>query len=61
MGKLREIKGYVRVTLDKLPGIRTDLVRLDDEWSLRFLKCWRYFVSGVTGIRYTHPTSLLSR
>ena len=61
MGKLREIKGYVRVTLDKLPGIRTDLVRLGDEWSLRFLKCWRYFVSGVTGIRYTHPTSLLSR
>ena len=59
MGKLREIKGYVRVTLDKLPDIRTDLVRLDDEWSLRFLKCWWYFVSGVTGIRYIHPTSLL--
>ena len=32
MGKLREINGYVRVTLDKLPGIRADLVRLDDDW-----------------------------
>ena len=27
MGKLREIKGYVRLTLDKLPGIKSDLER----------------------------------
>lgn len=32
MGKEKEIRGYVRLTLDKLPGIRADLVRLDDEW-----------------------------
>eukprot|EP00794_Sanderia_malayensis_P007573 gene7573-biopygen6100 len=32
MGKLKEINGYVRTTLDKLPGIRADLVRIDDEW-----------------------------
>ena len=32
MGKLREINGYVRVTLDKLPGIIADLVRLDHDW-----------------------------
>ena len=32
MGKIKDINGYVRVTLDKLPGIRADLVRLDDEW-----------------------------
>ena len=33
MKKLKDIiKGYVRLTLDKLPGIRTDLVRLDDNW-----------------------------
>ena len=32
MHKLRDIKGYARLTLDKLPGIRADLVRLDDEW-----------------------------
>ena len=34
MGKLREISGYTRATLDKLEGIRADLVRLDDEWQL---------------------------
>ena len=32
MRKLNEIKGYVRNTVDKLPGIRADLVRLDDSW-----------------------------
>ena len=32
MGKVREIGGFVRVTLDKLPGVRADLVRLDDNW-----------------------------
>ena len=31
MHKLRDIKRYVRLTLHKLPGIRADLVRLDDE------------------------------
>ena len=32
MGKIREIKGFVRTTLEKLPGIRADLVRIDDNW-----------------------------
>ena len=32
MNKLRDIKEYVRLTLDKLLGIRADLVGLDDEW-----------------------------
>jgi len=32
MGKLKEINGYVQLTLDKLPAIRADLVRLDDDW-----------------------------
>ena len=35
MQKLRDIKGFVRLTLDKLPRIRADLVRLDDEWQKR--------------------------
>ena len=26
MGKEKDIRGYVRLTLDKLPGIRADLV-----------------------------------
>ena len=29
-GKLRKVNGYVRMTIDKLPGIRGDLVRTDD-------------------------------
>ena len=32
MGKIREVNGYVRMTLDKLEGIRGDLVRTDDKW-----------------------------
>jgi len=32
LGKLREITGYVRTTLDKLEGIRGDLVRNDSNW-----------------------------
>ncbi len=32
LGRLKEIGGLVRGTLDKLPGIRADLVRLDDKW-----------------------------
>ena len=30
--KPKDIKGYVRLTLDKLPGIWAGLVRLDDDW-----------------------------
>ena len=32
MGKLKVMDGYARTTLDKLPGIRADLVRTDDGW-----------------------------
>lgn len=35
MRKLIVIKGYIRSTLDKLPGIREDLARLDDSWEDR--------------------------
>ena len=30
--KNKDIRGYVRLTLDKLPSIKCDLVRLDDNW-----------------------------
>ena len=30
MGRIKEVNGYVRTTLDKLDGIRGDLVRTDD-------------------------------
>ena len=45
MGKLNQIEGYVRMTLDKLPGIRSDLVRLDKDWH-----SWNFatFVSSLS-------------
>ncbi len=32
LGKLTQVSGYVRMTLDKLEGIRSNLVRTDDSW-----------------------------
>ena len=32
MNRLKEINGYVRLTLDKLSEIRVDLVRIDEDW-----------------------------
>lgn len=32
LGKLKEISGYVRMSIGKLQGIRGDLVRTDDNW-----------------------------
>ena len=32
LGKLTEINGYVKMSIDKLQGIRGDLVTTDDNW-----------------------------
>ena len=32
MGKLESVNGYARLILDRLPGIRADLVRDDESW-----------------------------
>ena len=32
MGKIKEVNGYVRMTLDKMEGIRENLVHTDDNW-----------------------------
>lgn len=32
LGKLKEVNGNVRMTIDKLKGIRSYLVRTDDDW-----------------------------
>ena len=32
MEKIKEVNGYVRMTLDKLEGIRGDLVQTADNW-----------------------------
>ena len=37
LGKLKEVSGYVRMTIDKLEGIWNDLVRTDDNW-----QDWRF-------------------
>ena len=46
MGKLKEINGYVKLTLDELQRIRADLVRMDKgslEWE--FLQLTEAFES----------------
>ena len=53
LGKLKEIGGFVRGTLDKLPGIRPDLVRLDDDWQQwGFVQLVESLESGVTAIQF---------
>ena len=32
LGKLKQVSGYVRMSINKLQGIRGDLVRMDDNW-----------------------------
>ena len=43
MGKLEQVNGYVSMILDKLPGIRGDLVRTNEEWETwDFVKLYDY-------------------
>ena len=32
LNKLKKVSGYVRMTLDKLPGICADVLRIDEDW-----------------------------
>ena len=45
LGKLKDVNSYVRMCLDKLEGIRGDLVRTDDDW------CQWDFVKFVEALR----------
>ena len=54
MGKLNEINGYVGMTLDKLPAIRADLVRIDDDWQE-----W-YFGQFIEALRKWADRNLIS-
>ena len=51
MGKLKGTSGYVRSTLEKLPEIRADLVRLDNDWQEwkfgQFAEALRYGEKGI--------------
>ena len=57
MGKIKEINGYVRVTLDEL----TLFAWMTTGMIGRSHRCWRHFVNGVTGILYTRPSNQTSR
>ena len=62
MGELNTIERYVRNTLDKLPQIRSDLVRRDGEWQQwdfpKLIDALRQWVEGnpVTETGREKPT-----
>ena len=50
MKELEKINGCVRLTLDKLQGIRADLVRMDNDWQeWKFPKKLRPYNNGLAG------------
>ena len=57
LGKLREVNGYVRMSIDKLPGIRGDLVRMDENWQE-----WDFpkFVYALQGWTERNPVTMRS-
>ena len=56
MDKLSEVDGYIRMTLNKLEGIRGDLVRTDEDWQeWKFDQLSRCSKSGPWGI---HPSPM---
>ena len=51
LGKLKEISGYVRMSIDKLKGFRGDLVRTDDNWrEWTFQNSWKPSKGGLREI-----------
>ena len=58
MGKLGEVNGYVRMTLNKLEGIRGDLVRTDDDWQE-----WKFdqLVEALRKWTVRNPPKILTR
>ena len=51
MGKLESVNGYVRMVLDRLPGIRSELYEMTTTGtSGNFLTWWNRFVNGLRGI-----------
>ena len=57
LGKLKEVNGYVRMSIDKLPGIRGDLVRTDENWQE-----WDFpkFVYALQGWTERNPVTIRS-
>ena len=46
--EVKEINGYVGLTLDKFPGIRADLVRIGEDWQEIHIKQNIKIISTVT-------------
>ena len=57
LGKLKEVNGYVRMSIDKLSGIRGDLVRTDENWQE-----WDFpkFVYALQGWTERNPVTIIS-
>ena len=57
LGKLKEVNGYVRMSIEKLPGIRGDLVRTDENWQE-----WDFpkFVYALQGWTERNPLTIRS-
>ena len=57
VGKLKDVNGYVRISIDKLPGIRGDLVRTDENW-----QGWDFpkFVYALQGWTERNPVTIRS-
>ena len=46
--KVKEINGYVRLALDKFPGIQADLIRIVEDWQEMHIKQNIKIISNVT-------------
>ena len=57
LGKFKEVNGYVRMSIDKLPGIRGDLVRTDENWQK-----WDFpkFIYALQGLTERNPVTIRS-
>ena len=57
LGRLQDVNGYVRMSLDKLEAIRGDLVRTDDDW-----QDWDFpkFVTALRKWTERNPVSVKS-
>ena len=56
MGKIKEVNGYVRMMLDKMEGIRENLVHTDDNWQdWEFPHLLEHCVSGLQETHHNQP------
>lgn len=49
LGKLKEENGYARMSIDKLPRLRGDLIRTGENWQVWDFSKFVYALQGWTG------------